>query len=61
MDSLDVMFDTTAYGEYQSYSNLPLNHEEEDDDGDEEEEKHYEDNSGEHLYLTIKQKIFNLL
>ncbi|XP_024135868.1 DNA endonuclease RBBP8 [Oryzias melastigma] len=45
VDSLDVMFDTTAYGEYQSYSNLPLNHEEEDDDGDEEEEKHYEDNS----------------
>ncbi|RVE58965.1 hypothetical protein OJAV_G00199530 [Oryzias javanicus] len=43
VDSLDMMFDTTAYGEYQSYSNLPLNREEDDEEEEEEEEKHYEE------------------
>ncbi|XP_020568251.1 DNA endonuclease RBBP8 isoform X2 [Oryzias latipes] len=46
VDSLDMMFDTTAYGEFQSCSSLPLNQSQRDDDDEDDddvEEIHEED------------------
>ncbi len=49
-DSLDMMFDTTAYGEYKSYNSSHLGQsqpcDEDDDDGDDERE---EEDAGRHL------------
>lgn len=43
-----MMFDTTAYGEFQSCSSLPLNQSQrDDDDEDDVEEIHEEDIGGE--------------
>lgn len=52
-DSLDMMFDTTAYGEYKSFSRTQLERsqprqeqEEEEDEEQEEDEDEYEDAEG---------------
>lgn len=56
-DSLDMMFDTTAYGEYKSYNSSHLGqsqpYDDDADDDEEEEEEAEEEHSGGELLLCL--------